>query len=221
MHFGERLVELLSNDYEHKPYRQSWRIIYLYFWMVVDLMYGKAKLLLFGFSALLVFSGCGKQPVRYPVAGKVVIDGEPVTKGSIQFVPDAGRPFASKIASDGSFRLVEASLNQDAGAQGLAPGTYRVGVSSSEVINEDEGEVLKHIPARYADYRSSNIEIEIQAPNEDMLIELTWEGSKESEEEQAVENEEMAEAADQPKVEVVSPDAEQAVAQPQEVPDQE
>lgn len=118
--------------------------------------------------------GCSEQSQRYPIAGKILIDGEPVTKGSIQFVPDTGRPFASKIASDGSFRLVEASLSSNNLREGITPGKYRIGISSQDMIDEDK--VHNHIPLHYADYRKSELEVEVNAPNEDMVIKLTWEG---------------------------------------------
>lgn len=128
---------------------------------------------------LLSLSGCSEQPTRFPVAGKVLIDGEPVPTGSIQFVPEGGRPFASKISSNGAFRLTEATLDKQAKPDGVAPGRYRIGVSSTEVLDEDEGEVIKHIPGRYADFRTSELEMEIDAPKEDLIIELTWEGAEE------------------------------------------
>ena len=150
---------------------------------------------LFVCALALLISGCKEQAVRYPVAGKVVIDGEPVTMGSIQFVPEQGRPVAGKIGKDGSFRLAELSVDSDSNKSGVVAGKYRIGISSAEVVNEDADEMLNHIPEKYADYRTSELEVEIDSAQEDMLIELTWEGAKEIEEKDTSEENTEAETA--------------------------
>lgn len=141
-------------------------------------------------------AGCNEQAVRYPVAGRVVIDGQPVPMGTIQFVPAQGRPVASKIGRDGSFRLVDASVDSDSTKSGVVAGRYQIGVSSAEIVNEDQDEMLRHIPEKYADYRTSELEVEIDSPQPDMLIELTWEGAEEYQEEET--SEEVDEAAERP-----------------------
>lgn len=143
-------------------------------------------------ALVLLIAGCSEEPTRYPVAGKVVIDGQPVTMGLIQFVPETGRPVASKIGKDGSFRLAEVSMDSDGEKSGVVAGKYRIGVSSAEVVNEDEDEMLNHIPEKYADYQTSELVAEIDSAQEDMLIELTWEGA---EEEEASEEDAEAETA--------------------------
>lgn len=146
---------------------------------------------------LALMIGCSKQPTRYPVAGKVLIDGQPVPKGSIQFVPEKGRPFAGKINENGTFRLAELSVEKDGRRSGVAPGKYQIGISSAEIVNEDSDEMLNHIPRKYADYRTSQLKVEIDSPREDMIIELTWEGSKE----RSAEMEEEA-TEDQPNIQL-------------------
>lgn len=131
------------------------------------------------YLTLLATIGCSEAPTRFPVAGKVLIDGEPLTMGSIQFVPAKGRPYASKIGKDGSFRLAEHSVSGTSSLRGVAAGEYKLGISSKEVVNEDAGEVLKHIPGHYADYQTSDLVMVIAEPKEDLVIELTWEGSQE------------------------------------------
>ena len=131
---------------------------------------------------VISISGCAEEPTRFPVAGTVLIDGEPLTTGSIQFVPEGGRPAASKIGEDGSFRLMEVSVAEKPKPPGVVAGKYRIGVSSAEIVNEDEDEVLRHIPRKYADFRTSELEVEINEPKEDMVIELTWAGMEEDDE---------------------------------------
>lgn len=140
--------------------------------------------------AALVVVGCAEKQSLIPVSGKVLIDGKPVTKGSIQFVPEKGRPYASKILEDGSFRLADLSVSKDR-LPGVSEGKYRIGISSAEVVNEDSGVILRQIPAHYADFKKSDLELEITEPQENLLIELTWEGFEEVEE-----DEEAAEDAD-------------------------
>jgi len=138
--------------------------------------------------------GCGEQQTRLPVAGRVLIDGEPLTTGSIQFVPETGRPFASKILEDGSFRLAELSVANESQQPGISQGKYRIAVSSAEVLGEDRGDILRHVPAHYADFRKSDLEVEITESQENLIIELTWEGFEETEEvDEAEETEEVEE----------------------------
>jgi hypothetical protein len=122
--------------------------------------------------------GCGEQSMRYPVAGKVMIDGEPLSMGSIRFVPDKGRPATSAISSDGTFELTETSLSPNPNQQGVAPGKYRVAVSATKIIDEDADEVEWLAPSKYADFRTSEIEMEINGPQKDLIVDLTWEGNE-------------------------------------------
>ena len=125
--------------------------------------------------------GCSKNPQHVPIAGKVLIDGKPLTKGTIQFVPENGRPVASKILTDGSFRLREVSVTGRSPLIGIRPGKYRISVSASDVLDEDANKVHWYVPAHYADFRTSNLEMEVQGADEGLTIELTWEGAKEDE----------------------------------------
>ncbi|MGI9429120.1 MAG: hypothetical protein ACR2NM_10710 [Bythopirellula sp.] len=118
---------------------------------------------------------------RFPVAGTVLIDGKPLSSGSIQFVPKDGRPVGGKISGDGSFRLVNRSVSNDTTIPGVAKGTYKIAISSSVVVDEDDDKMHRNIPKHYADFRTSNLEAEITGPQEDMVIELTWEGFEDPE----------------------------------------
>jgi hypothetical protein len=126
-------------------------------------------------AALLL--GCGEQTTRYPVTGKVLIDGEPLPWGSIRFVPEQGRPATSEIRSDGTFSLAQASLAPDPQPTGIAPGRYRIAVAASEIIDEDAGEVEWLVPSKYADFRTSDISVEIDGPQRELVVDLTWEGN--------------------------------------------
>lgn len=153
--------------------------------------------LLIGSAALAVFTiGCSEPPpTRFPVAGKVVIDGQPLTSGSIQFVPEGGRPFAGKIQEDGSFRLSELSVSEKTTSSGVAKGKYRIGVSSSQVLNEDAEKIHRNVPPHYADFRTSGLEAEITKEEDNLVIELTW-GETEGNEDSTATSEDSTETSE-------------------------
>jgi len=49
--------------------------------------------------------GCGQKSDISPVNGVVRLDGKPISKGTVRFVPAAGRAADGKIRSDGTFTL--------------------------------------------------------------------------------------------------------------------
>jgi hypothetical protein len=128
------------------------------------------SLALAGF-AVAVF-GCGDgRPARVPVSGIVLIDGQPLARGNIKFVPQKGRPSAGRIGEDGRFALTCYDGND-----GAIPGTHRVQVASNRIISDSKIEWFA--PATYADFRTSGIEVNIDEPVSDLKIELTWGGRK-------------------------------------------
>lgn len=123
-------------------------------------------------SVVAATSGCGDgRPERVPVAGIVLIDGQPLTRGNIKFVPKDGRPSAGKIGPDGHFNLTCYDGND-----GALLGTHRVQVSSSNIISDSKIEWFA--PQQYADFRTSGIEVEVTEGVDDLKIELTWGGKK-------------------------------------------
>jgi hypothetical protein len=76
--------------------------------------------------AVLFVAGCGrKDPYdRQPLTGTVTFQGQPLDKGTIQFLPqDPARAFsAGALIQDGRFQVSR--------EQGLPPGTYRVAITS-------------------------------------------------------------------------------------------
>jgi hypothetical protein len=123
--------------------------------------------------AFICASGCGDGlPPRVPVSGKVTIDGQPVTFGSIRFVPaDGGRLATAQIANDGSFTLTAYKLND-----GCVPGTHRVAVYAVEEVNDTTGRW--YVPRKYSIANSSGLSYTITEPTDSLKIELTWGGVK-------------------------------------------
>ena len=112
---------------------------------------------------------------RFPIAGTVVIDGRPLTNGTIRFVPSHGRPASSEIDADGCFELVEESVNQ-VSRKGLPRGTYRVQVAASKIV--DDQTIEWNAPRKYADFRTSGLTVDVDRPTEGLLITLSWKGSE-------------------------------------------
>ncbi len=122
--------------------------------------------------AVVTIAGCGDgRPTRVPVAGIVLINGEPLKSGNIKFVPKNGRPSASKISEDGSFNLTCYDGND-----GALLGKHRVQVSSNRIISDSKIEWFA--PQEYADFRTSGIEVEVAEATDNLKIELSWGGKK-------------------------------------------
>ena len=120
-------------------------------------------------------SGCGGSATeRVPVAGKVLIDGQPLGSGNIRFVPAEGRPASGKIQSDGTYQLASDSINGSA-QSGLPRGDYLVQVSSSKVI--DDATIQWNAPQKYADFRTSGLKVTISEPTDHLNIQLTAQNS--------------------------------------------
>jgi hypothetical protein len=130
------------------------------------------KLLVVNFSWMFVFCtawGCSDgRPARVPVSGRVVIDGQPVTTGSIRFSPESGRPAVSAISSDGRFEL---RTFED--GDGCVPGSHRVSVLA---YKETPSEVQWFVPKKYANPTQSGLIENIEQATDSLLIELTWAG---------------------------------------------
>ncbi len=128
--------------------------------------------LVIALSCTLVATGCSDGlPQRVPVSGKVLIDGKPVTAGSIRFVPEGARPSSADLDSEGRFQLYCFD-----GEDGAVIGTHRVQVAAREITGDESVRWLA--PQKYSDHRASGIVVEITEPVDDLVIELTWDKKK-------------------------------------------
>jgi hypothetical protein len=128
--------------------------------------------LLLAVALCLFVTGCGDaRPKRVPVSGTVMIDGAPLTHGSIMFVMSGSRPAAGRIDDHGHFTLTCYEHGD-----GAVVGKHRVKVTAMEPI--DERSNRWHAPKKYADERTSGIEVEITKPVDDLKFELSWDGGK-------------------------------------------
>ncbi|WP_425399474.1 hypothetical protein [Aeoliella sp.] len=108
-----------------------------------------------------------------PVSGTVTIDGKPLTVGQVRILAKDHRPAMGRIQPDGSFTMSCFELSD-----GAPMGTHLATVSAVESINERSNRW--HAPKKYANKVSSDLWVTIDGPTEDLRIELTWAGCKES-----------------------------------------
>lgn len=106
---------------------------------------------------------------RVPVSGQVLIDGNPLTKGYVRFVPTGGRSSTGNLDADGRF-----TLGCFEAGDGALVGTHRVEVSGQEYI--DDTHMKWHAPTKYASAETSGLTEYIQEPTDSLTINLTWGG---------------------------------------------
>jgi hypothetical protein len=143
-----------------------------------------------GMVALLMsLVGCGGAPSdklkTVPGRGVVMLDGQPLTKGTITFSPVVAatggatttlRPAQASIGPDGKFEL-----STVAPGDGLLPGDYDVGVVAVEgdgVIDPSHPNVMPKslVPVKYNNPAKSGINITISATGStDLKVELKQE----------------------------------------------
>jgi hypothetical protein len=114
--------------------------------------------------------GCNRGPEIVPVAGKVTIDGQPLQRGAITVYQSGFRPATAKIESDGSF--VFKTLND---RDGCLLGEHPVTVMSNEALSATRTKFF--VPQRYANLATSDVKIKVDGATDQLLINLTWEGS--------------------------------------------
>lgn len=129
-----------------------------------------------GLVAMCLLMGCTRHdPDVVPIAGRVVMDGKAIDGGTIRFVPKVGRPASSEITAAGEFRLSSESIDKIS-LPGVPPGTYRVQVSHSEIV--DDQTIHWTVPQRYADFRTSGLRVTVAEPTDNLVIELDSQESR-------------------------------------------
>jgi hypothetical protein len=119
-----------------------------------------------------VAAGCGDgRPVRVPVAGQVLIDGQPLKYGFVRFLPENSRSSGGELDANGHFTLTCFEPND-----GATLGMHRIEVSACEGLSATK--FKWHAPKKYAAYSTSGLQQEIKGPADDLVINLTWDGGK-------------------------------------------
>lgn len=125
------------------------------------------SLLLFPFLT----AGCDKSPERVPVSGQVLIDGKPLTHGFVQVQPDGARASLGKLDASGRFTLYAKEPSEP----GVVIGDHPVAIHAIEVLNA--GSQRRLAPEKYESPADSNLRVNITGPTDNLVINLTWEGS--------------------------------------------
>jgi hypothetical protein len=120
-----------------------------------------------GLLAVLALAPCwgcgegraaGARLKTVPVKGTVRYNGKPVTKGTIKFEPQVqGRTASGAILADGTFEL-----STYAPGDGAVPGPHRVAIAGAGA----------EVPQKYANFASSQIEVEVAPDRADYPIDL-------------------------------------------------
>ena len=121
---------------------------------------------------LLGVLGCGgHQSNMAEVTGKVLVDGQPLTTGRVNTLPERGRGAQGTINSEGEFTLSSGDLGS-----GALVGLHHVAVVAVEESPNMGPEAPRKslIPMRYANAETSGLTIDVKAgePNE-VVLELT------------------------------------------------
>jgi hypothetical protein len=107
-------------------------------------------------------SGCGGsdegQVPTVRVSGTLSVDGKPVSKGTVHFIPEKGRP-ATGIVQEGKFTLTTYT-----DGDGAIPGKNRVSVEVVEEVPTKDGDTTAKslIAAKFMNPESSGIQLEIR-----------------------------------------------------------
>jgi hypothetical protein len=147
--------------------------------------------LLVSAGAALIIASCGEPDYgfgkRYPVTGKVTYNGQPLQKGSINFIPDGQKGAgASGTIDNGTY-----TMSTGGDGDGARPGKYKVTIISKEDTTEKakadfqkvsgnassgmiprqylmsaEAAAKSLIPEGYGDPRTTNLEADVkEQPN--------------------------------------------------------
>lgn len=123
-------------------------------------------------STGLLVAGCGRGadlPPMARVSGNVMLDGQPLTRGTVQFVPDKGRgtqgpPAVGGIDEEGQFEL------ETAGVRGALVGFHKIRIESRRPPrDETDTWPPSLIPARYENPVSSGLTAEVKADEKNVI----------------------------------------------------
>lgn len=108
---------------------------------------------------LIAAIGCAeKGPELTEVTGQVLIDGKPLTTGSVVTLPTQGRGARGTIDTQGNFTLSTSNMGV-----GAAPGKHQVAVIAMEESNNPSPEAPRRslIPQKYSSAETSGLFIEV------------------------------------------------------------
>jgi len=118
--------------------------------------------------AIVVLSGCDSSTRRYAVSGNITFKNSPLKTGTITFYPVSTGTQAGEVISDGKYEIPR--------EKGLAPGKYRVSISSPDGETPAAGDAppgpggnfasKERIPPEFNEKSKHEIEVTAAGPNE-------------------------------------------------------
>lgn len=130
--------------------------------------YSKVRSL--GIGLICVLSGCGSKNMKVaPVSGTVTLDGAPLVRASVLFLPEKGRPSFGVTDNQGRYSLI---YSQD--ENGAEVGSCAVQVSTRmgpEGSTDDDAPLSpERVPKRYA---KDPVKVTVRPESNTIDIELT------------------------------------------------
>lgn len=114
--------------------------------------------------------GCGGLPAS--VSGVVTVDGQPVNKGKVTFIPvGQGQMAIGAIGDDGAYEVMTGR------EEGLGVGEYKVSVVAREMqVSEDGGPPMQGdyiVPKRYGLAETSGLQYTVESGHNEIDLELS------------------------------------------------
>jgi hypothetical protein len=129
-------------------------------------------LIAFAPSIMLVVMGCSDgRPQRVPVAGRVLIDGQPLKYGYIRFVPQGARASGGGLDEQGRF-VLGCFETED----GAVLGKHHVEVMAQKPLSETR--IQWFAPKKYSNRGTSGLTFDVTEKTENANFYLTWDGAK-------------------------------------------
>jgi hypothetical protein len=137
-----------------------------------------SRLCIFVLIFSIAFAGCSRKgPAIAPVKGRVLLDGRPLTTGSVITLPTAGRGAKSFIQHDGTFQL-----GTFGATDGAIVGEHKVAVVAYErpaSAGPESGNGKLLVPQKYTNPESSGLTLDVPpGGKDDVEINLTSVGQK-------------------------------------------
>ena len=131
-------------------------------------------------AALVGGTGCGGIK-RIPTGGKVTLDGEPMPRGVLKFIPDASKGTTYRVScsgpvSNGRWNLVTSGMERDDTGTGAPVGWFKVIYTHPNEDSKAPGAAsAPKVAAKYQREETTPISIELTdpPPAEGYTIELT------------------------------------------------
>ncbi|MBN2579579.1 MAG: hypothetical protein JXB10_11365 [Pirellulales bacterium] len=110
------------------------------------------------------------RPKRFPVSGRVLIDGKPLEVGFIQVLPKGNRVATGALGRGGRFTLTTFTEND-----GCVPGKHYIAILAVKSLSPTK--MKWFAPKKYSTVATSGLILEVSGPRNNVEIHLTWKGS--------------------------------------------